>query len=95
MKDVDDFLKRFHTSDNIDDIFAHNCYWFAAILFGRFIRDGATIMYDHATNRFGTKIRCRVYDISGDVTSKYQWVPWESITDSSLRESISREHIMF
>ena len=95
MKDVDDFLRRFHSSENIDDVFTNSCsYWFAAVLFGRFIRDGATIMYDKATNYFGTRIKGRVYDITGDVTNEHQWAPWESI-DGSLREEIARNSIMF
>lgn len=96
MKDVENFLKRFHLSENVDEVFTCGCcYWFAAVLFGRFIRDGATIMYDEVANHFGTRIKGKVYDITGDVTNKYKWVPWESITDSSLRASIVRDCIMF
>ena len=96
MKDVENFLKRFHLSENVDEVFTCGCsYWFAAVLFGRFIRDGATIMYDEVANHFGTRIKGKVYDITGDVTTKYKWVPWESITDSSLRARIVRDCIMF
>ena len=96
MKEVNDFLKRFHSSEDVDEIFTCGCcYWFAAILFGRFIRDGATIMYDDIANHFGTRIKGRVYDITGDVTDTYTWVPWESITDKSHRERIIRDCIMF
>ena len=63
MKDVESFLKRFHLSENVDEVFTCGCcYWFAAVLFGRFIRDGATIMYDEVANHFGTRIKCKVYD---------------------------------
>lgn len=96
MKDVENFLKRFHLSENVDEVFTCDCcYWFAAVLFGRFIRDGATIMYDEVANHFGTRIKGKVYDITGDVTNKYKWVPWESITDSSFRARIVRDCIMF
>lgn len=96
MKDVENFLKRFHLSENVDEVFTCGCcYWFAAVLFGRFIRDGATIMYDEVANHFGTRIQGKVYDITGDVTNKYKWVSWESITDSSLRARIVRDCIMF
>lgn len=96
MKDVENFLKRLHSSEYIDEVFTSGCcYWFAAVLFGRFIRDGAIIMYDKTKNHFGTKIKGRVYDITGDVTEKYEWIPWEFITDSSLRERVVRDHIMF
>lgn len=95
MKDVERFLKRFHSSENINEVFTCGCcYWFAAVLFGRFIRDGATIMYDEVANHFGTRIKGKVYDITGDVTDKYKWVPWESITDSH-RTRIVLDSIMF
>lgn len=96
INDIMIFLKRFKNSDNIKEVFTCGCcYWFAAILFSRFNRDGATIMYDEIANHFGTKVRDRVYDITGDVTDSYQWVVWESITDSALRTRITRDCIMF
>lgn len=96
MNDIDNFLSRFHVSQDVNEVFTRGCcYWFAAILFGRFIRDGAAIMYDEVANHFGTKINGKVYDITGDVTAQYDWVPWESITDSSLRARIKRDCIMF
>ena len=96
MKDVENFLKQFDLSKTVAEVFGCDCcYWFAAVLFGRFIREGATIVYDKTKNHFGTRIRDKVYDITGDVTAKYQWVPWESITDSLLRARVVRERIMF
>lgn len=96
VNEVNNFLKRFEISDDIKEVFTCGCcYWFAAILFGRFIRDGATIMYAEVDNHFGTKIKGRVYDITGDVTDKYKWVPWESITDTAHRARITRDCIMF
>lgn len=96
MKDIEKFLERFHSSENVDEVFTRSCcYWFAIVLFGRFIRDGATIMYDEAANHFATRVKGKVYDITGDVTDKYKWVPWESITDSTHRAMIIRDYIMF
>ena len=96
MKTVDNFLKRFHESKDIDDVFTSGCcYWFAYVLFGRFIRDGATIMYDVVANHFGTRVFGKVYDITGDVTDKYDWVPWDSITDEAHRNRIIRDCIKF
>lgn len=93
---VEGFLKRFHCSDNIDEVFTSCCcYWFATILFRRFIRDGAEIMYDEVINHFGTKINNKVYDITGDVTNDYNWVTWDSIDDESLRQRIVRDCINF
>ena len=96
VNEVINFLKRFKTSDDIKEVFTCDCsYWFAVILFGRFIRDGATIMYDKNVNHFGTRIGGRIYDITGDVTGSYVWVTWESITDKSQRASITQNCIMF
>lgn len=96
MKDVQDFLKRFHSASDIDTVFTSGCcYWFAYILFSRFIRTGATIMYDEIENHFGTKIDDKVYDVTGDVTDKYKWAPWDSITDDLHRQRIIRDCILF
>lgn len=96
MNDVQNFLSRFHSNKDIDTVFTSGCcYWFAAVLFGRFIRDGAEIMYDQTVNHFGTKIKGRVYDITGDVTNKYKWESWSKMNDESLRKRIVRDCIMF
>lgn len=82
--DVTQFLKRFHFSKNITDVFLNGCcYWFA------------TIMYDEVINHFGTKIEGRVYDITGDVTFKYEWKPWPDVNDELFRARIVRDCIMF
>lgn len=97
MNDVQNFLSRFHSAGDVDTVFITSgcCYWFAAVLFGRFIRDGAEIMYDQALNHFGTKIKGRVYDITGDVTDKYTWEPWSDVNNELLRKRIVRDCIMF
>lgn len=96
MNEVDNFLKRFHISDDIDEVFTCGCcYWFAYILFRRFIRSNATIMYDEVANHFGTMVGGRVYDITGDVSSSYSWRPWDDTVDKTLRERIIRDCIMF
>ena len=95
--DVSTFMQRFHSSDNINEVFTCGCcYWFAKILFDRFyMTHGAIIMYDEVANHFGTKIDGAVYDITGDVTSKYEWKPWSDVHDSLLRARIIRDCIMF
>ncbi|MBP5461999.1 MAG: hypothetical protein J6Y20_07735 [Lachnospiraceae bacterium] len=96
MNDVQNFIKRFHSYDSIDDVFTNGCcYWFAAILFGRFIRDGAEMVYDQVANHFGTRIRGRVYDITGDVTEMYRWESWYEIDDEILRKRVLRDCVMF
>lgn len=95
--DAEQFLKRFHSSENITDVLSNGCcYWFAKILYDRFsMTHGAAIVYDEVENHFGTKINGRVYDITGDVTFKYEWSPWSDINDELLRARIIRDCIMF
>ena len=96
MSDVEDFLKRFHLSKDIDVVFTCGCcYWFAQILFRRFIRDGAVVMYSSDVNHFGTKIHGRVYDITGDVTDKYKWASWTDFSDEIEKKRIIRDCVMF
>ena len=94
--EVSDFLKRFHFHTDIDEVFTNGCcYWFANILYHRFLNTGATIMYDEVINHFGTMIGNKIYDITGDVTDKYNWVSWDSIHDTALKSRIIRDCIMF
>ena len=95
MNDVVKFIERFQSPEN-NSIFSGDCsYWFASILYRRFIRNGAKIMFDAATNRFGTLVGGKVYDITGDVTGKYKWIPWLELKDSSVKEKVTRKYIMF
>ena len=92
---VRDFLSRFHSSANVDEVFTNGCcYWFALILFVRFIESGAKIVYDPTVGHFATKIRGRVYDVTGDVTYGHKWEPWSSFQDPQ-RSRITRDCIMF
>lgn len=52
-------------------------------------------MYNEQTTRFGTEIKNRVYDITGDVTDNHKWVPWDSVNNTSLKEQITKNYIMF
>ena len=49
------------------------CYWFARILIKRF---SGLLMYDDTENHFGAEISGRIYDVTGDVTDKYDWTAW-------------------
>ena len=93
------FIKRFTFSGSYEEVvhcFTHGCcYWFAYILFRRFLQDGAKLMYDEIDNHFGTLIGDKVYDITGDVTDKYDWSEWDQLRDASLRKRIVRDCIMF
>lgn len=96
MSKVEGFIKRFHDYEKTDDTFQFGCcYWFAFILYRRFLREGAKIMYDQVENHFGTMVSGKVYDITGDVTGKYDWEPWEKLDDELLKERIIRDCIMF
>lgn len=71
------------------------CYWFARILSERFVSD--EIVYDQVANHFGCRIGNEVYDITGDVTDKYNWESWEVVAkEDNLRTSrIVRDCINF
>ena len=72
------------------------CYWFAHILAARFGDEyGAEIVVDYVANHFGTRIRGRVYDITGDVTEGHTWEPWDACDDDLLRKRITDDCIMF
>lgn len=96
MNSVKNFTDKFHVSSSVEEVFSSDCsYWFAMILYRRFIRDNAKIVYDKAKNHFATQIHDRVYDITGDVTDNHEWAPWLDITDESLIDKVTRESIMF
>ena len=96
---VKKFIARFNRNGNQEQVvetFSFGCcFWFSYILAARFANDGAVIMYDEVINHFGTRVDGRVYDITGDVTDNYHWVPWSEISDDSLRRVIIRDCIMF
>lgn len=98
MNNVIKFINVF-TSQNknkeVVEIFTNRCsYWFASILFRRFIRENAKIMYDKKTKHFGTLISDIVYDVTGDVTTQYAWTYWLDIDDKT-RDKVMVEQIMF
>lgn len=96
MNSVDKFIGRFHENETTSDTFQYGCcYWFAYILFRRFLTEEAKIMYDEVANHFGTRVYGKVYDITGDVTGKYKWEPWDRLDDMLLKERITRDCIMF
>lgn len=95
MNDVGKFIEKFQSQES-NAIFAGDCsYWFASILYRRFIRNGAKIMLDVETNHFGTMVGGKVYDITGDVTKNYKWIQWLELKDGSVKESVVNEYIMF
>lgn len=106
--DVLMFIGRFSTNsrgtgyrEEVVECFTRGCcFWFAYILKTRFKEAGAEIVIDNTIGHFGTRIRGRVYDITGDVTEGYRgtpytWEPWDELDDDALRARIVRDCIMF
>lgn len=97
-EEVLNFINVFTSASNNQDIiklFDDKCsYWFANILFRRFIFQKAEIMCDIQRNHFGVRINGRVYDIRGDVTCWYSWSEWNYI-DEVTKSKLSKEYIMF
>ena len=78
------------------------CYWFAYILLERFYdidawNEDVELMYDQVENHFGCRIDGVVYDITGDVTDKYNWETWISVVnkDELHAERIIRDCVDF
>lgn len=74
----------------IDRFTSGCCYWFAFILCSRF--PNARMMYDPVVNHFMAEIDGRLYDITGDVTGKYNVIPWDQY-DSIFQDSSEKERI--
>lgn len=93
------FISRFTAKGRFDQVITAFscgcCYWFAKILLQRFTSKPGTLMYDQTINHFGTKIAGRVYDITGDVTDRYNWMPWDDLRDTALKQRIVRDCINF
>lgn len=94
---VINFINHFNPeSEDVIAVFSNGCcYWFAFILRHRFFMDDSEIMYDPIANHFGTRVGDVVYDITGDVTDKYKWKPWQYIDDEAHRMRIIRDCIKF
>lgn len=98
MDQIDQFIRRFSADGKALEVMAGSCsYWFAVILFIRFMQSGAQIVYDQREGRFGTLIEGRVYDATGDVTDGRDWVLWRAMrfVDERETERIVRECINF
>ena len=96
--EVFDFIDRFTDRGRREEVIitftCGCCYWFAKILSERFSNSNAIIVYDDTDNHFGCKIEDRVYDITGDVTDKYDWGHWP-IRDYHQMKNIIRNCIDF
>ena len=92
--EVAKFLKRFHLNRDVDVVFTCGCcYWFAVILHQRFPH--SRIMYDVIGNHFVTEIGGRLYDVTGDVTGKYDVIPWDTFKNTDHGTKIIRDCVNF
>lgn len=91
MNNVENFINSFCSSTvNVEEFNKKCSYWFAQVLFLRFIRENASLMYDVKANHFGTKIGREVYDATGKVTFKYKWTKWRDISDNETKETVKK-----
>ena len=89
------FIENFEPNQDIIHVFENECsYWFAIILFWRFIRQNATIVFNKEYKCFGTKIYDNVYGITGDITDKYVWENWLEYSGKD-KDEIMSHCIMF
>lgn len=76
--DIITFINKFTDNNKRNEViecFTQGCcYWFAEILSIR--SGGCPIVYAPIDCHFGCKIGDRIYDITGDVTTSYEWVDW-------------------
>ena len=96
-QDVIDFINRFTggggRGEVIETFSRGCCYWFAHILHSRFPR--SEIRYDPAWNHFTCFINGRLYDITGEVTGKYDAVSFDAYPDPYEKQRIIAQCIEF
>ena len=82
MKFINDFTNNGKKKELIDTYTNGYCYWFAHMLadWALFQKERLNfqiyIVYAEIENHFGCLINGRVYDVTGDVTDKYNWQEW-------------------
>jgi hypothetical protein len=89
-----DFIKQFRDLGSENCFSNGMCFWFAHILSNRFQdEDGVEVMYDEVANHFGCRINNIVYDITGIVTTEYDWRLWRDMDlyDHLLTMRIQRD----
>ena len=88
--DVLRFIRRFFGSEQT--FTSGCCYWFAYILTSRF-EDGEIVLAV-IENHFLTRIHGRLYDITGDVTEKYESSVLVSWCDMDAYDVLQKERIV-
>lgn len=94
MNEILNFITIFQETDDIQQLFSTRCsYWFAMILFRRFIHIGAEIMYNKDLNQFATRIRNKLFNIYGEIPTNDKWVKWNEIANNPESNRIKQELI--
>lgn len=91
------FIARFSgcgRNQEVIEVFTQGCcYWFAWILKERF--PSGTLMYDPVVNHFACRIAGKDYDITGNISGRYQLEPWNEYPDETEKRRIKRNCINF
>lgn len=93
MEFIDRFTSKGKWNEVITAFTCGCCYWFAFIMCSRFPQ--ATMMYDPVINHFVVEIENRLYDISGEVTSQYNVVRWDTYPDELEKGRIIKYCVNF
>lgn len=93
--DVIEFIHAFTNSGKreqvIETFTGGCCYWFAVILQHRF---GGFIVYDDIKGHFACRIGDEVYDVTGNITDKAEYVNWDLYDAASIRKAVVDACIM-
>lgn len=68
-------------------------YWFASILYRRFIRDEAKLLYSNERGMFGTLIDNMVLTSGGVFECDDTWSPWVDYPAGKEKENIIKKYI--
>lgn len=99
--EVVDFINNFSSKGEntgaIDALGDKCSYWMAMVLYERFLLSNPVVMYDRTLRHFGCRIGQQVYDITGNVTDLFDWVPWDTYKRKDKKETqkIVNERVMF
>ena len=91
------FIKHFQNDGTIDVFMNGCCYWFAFILYSRFIGAGAEIWYNEVTGHFATKICEKLYDIRGEIDSTEDgWIAFDEyrVEEPAYTRVLARDCIL-
>lgn len=101
LKFIAKFTNNGKRQEVIDTFSCGCCYWFADILWDRFMFEAkkCRIVYDPIINHWACKINDRIYDITGDITNdtQYNWEDWIDFEykDRMLTKRLYRDCINF